>query len=196
MVTERIYTVNLSKAYSAVRLKRARKAVKLLKIFAARHMSCELNNVKVSAGVNSLIWTRSAGKPPRKVKVKMVKEKQGESNIDMVKVMLLDEKWKVIKINYPEEEGKAGPAPKKTEEAEEKPKKEAKKEKENETEKQKSHETKQQPKQEPEKTKQPEPEIPEVKQTKNDKQLKEAKDTKEVKDVKEVKDIKETKETK
>ncbi len=189
MVTERIYTVNLSKAYNAVRYKRARKAVKLLKIFAARHMGCELNNVRVSAGVNSLIWTRSAGKPPRKVKVKMVKEKQGESNVDMVKVMLLDEKWKVIKINYPEEEGKAA-APKKTEETKEKPKKEATKEKEknkeNETEKQKSHETKQQPKQQPEKTKQPEPEPAAVK---------DAKDTKEVKDVKE-EDIKETKNTK
>jgi len=189
MVTERIYTVNLSRAYSAVRYKRARKAVKLLKIFAARHMGCELNNVRVSAGVNSLIWTRSAGKPPRKVKVKMVKEKQGESNVDMVKVMLLDEKWKVIKINYPEEEGKAA-APKKTEEAEEKPKKEATKEteknKENETKKQKSHETKQQT----EKNKQPEPEMPEVKQTKNDKQVKEAKDTKDVKEVKDTKDTK------
>ena len=107
MMEERIYTVPLSEAYSAVRGKRARKAVKVLKMFASRHMKVDIDNVKISAGVNSLIWSHGIQKPPRKIKVKMVKEK--EDDAEVVKVMLLDEKWKVVKINYPEEEGSEKP---------------------------------------------------------------------------------------
>lgn len=99
---ERIYTVPLSKAYSTVRTKRARKAISILKLFTARHMKVDVDNVKISSGVNSLIWKRGIQKPPRKIKVKMVKEENDGNPI--VKVMLLDETWKVIKIHYPEEE--------------------------------------------------------------------------------------------
>ena len=107
MMEERIYTVPLSEAYSAVRGKRARKAVKVLKMFASRHMKVDIDNVKISAGVNSLIWSHGIQKPPRKIKVKMVKDK--EDDAEVAKVMLLDEKWKVVKINYPEEEGSEKP---------------------------------------------------------------------------------------
>ena len=53
---ERIYTVNLSEAYNYIRTKRARRAVKLLRAFAARHMKAELENVKISNGTNSAIF--------------------------------------------------------------------------------------------------------------------------------------------
>ncbi|MCC7570418.1 50S ribosomal protein L31e [Candidatus Micrarchaeota archaeon] len=102
---ERIYTIPLSEAYKTIRQKRARKAVKIIRSFAAKHMHVEEENVRMSMGVNSKIWARSIQKPPRKIKVKIIKEK--EDDTEVVKVMLLDETWKVVKINYPDEEGES-----------------------------------------------------------------------------------------
>ncbi len=99
---ERIYTIPLVDAYNGLRTKRARRAIKFIKLYASKHMKVDLANVKMSEGVNSLVWVHGIQKPPRKVKVKMIKEK--EDDIETVKVLLLDETWKVVKINYPEEE--------------------------------------------------------------------------------------------
>ena len=72
--TERIYTVPLRKAYDYTRTKRARKAVKLLRAFLARHMKTGQENVFISEAVNSRIWKRSISHPPRKIKVRVLKE--------------------------------------------------------------------------------------------------------------------------
>lgn len=71
---ERIYIVNLSDAYECVRNKRAGGAVKILRHFMARHMKVDEKNVSISEGTNSLIWRDSIQKPPRKIKVRVVKD--------------------------------------------------------------------------------------------------------------------------
>ena len=114
---ERIYTVPLKKAYGTLRKNRARKAVKLLRSFAAKNMKTDEENVRISTGINAQIWARSIQHPPRRIKVKMLKEEEDGSEV--VKVMLLDETWKVVKINYPEEAEKK--PEKKEEKKEEKP---------------------------------------------------------------------------
>jgi len=71
---ERIYNVNLTKAYEYTRTRRALRTVKLLRAFLARNFRVELEDVKLSEPLNSYIWRDSIQKPPRHIKVKGVKE--------------------------------------------------------------------------------------------------------------------------
>jgi len=82
---ERIYTVNLSGAYDYIRTKRARRAVKMLREYLARHFKVVVENVKLSETVNSYVWRDSMQKPPRRVKVRGVKED------DIVHIYMHDE---------------------------------------------------------------------------------------------------------
>lgn len=81
---ERIYTVPLIGAYKTVRGKRTSRAMKILKSFLARHMKTQVEMVKVSAEVNSLVWERGMQKPPRRVKVKAKRDAKGEVLVSLV----------------------------------------------------------------------------------------------------------------
>ena len=81
---ERIYTVPLGKAYETIRTKRAIRAVNILRGFVSRHMKTE--EVVISNALNAFIWQHSIEKPPRRVKVRAVKDEK------KVKVYLQDEK--------------------------------------------------------------------------------------------------------
>lgn len=82
---ERIYNVNLTKAYEHTRTKRAIRTVKILRDFLARHFKALAKNVKLSEALNSYVWRDSMQKPPRHVKVRGVKDG------DTVKAYLHDE---------------------------------------------------------------------------------------------------------
>jgi large subunit ribosomal protein L31e len=75
---EREYVIPLRRFWSNVpEYRRAARAVKAIKQFVAKHMKVQdrdLDKVKVDTYLNSEIWSRSAGKPPAKIKVKVVKE--------------------------------------------------------------------------------------------------------------------------
>jgi len=81
---ERTYVIPLRDAYEASRKKRAKKALNIVRQFAERHMKGE--EVKISEGVNKLIWSRGAEKPPRRIKVVMRKDEKG-----VIEVMLPEE---------------------------------------------------------------------------------------------------------
>ncbi|MEW6722695.1 MAG: 50S ribosomal protein L31e [Candidatus Micrarchaeota archaeon] len=98
---ERIYTVPLGDAYEAVRQKRVPRAVKLLRAFIIRHMKADGEKVVLSGPLNSHLWARSIQKPPRRVKVRLVKDE------GVIRAFLADEK--------PEEPKKKAVAPKKEE---------------------------------------------------------------------------------
>lgn len=85
---ERIYTIPLKDAYEHPRQKRGKRAVKLVQAFALRHMKAE--DVRISEGVNSLILRDGIQKPPRRIKVRMVK---GEDAL--VRVWLIGEEEKI-----------------------------------------------------------------------------------------------------
>jgi len=85
---ERIYTIPLGDAYMRVRSKRAKRAVAFAKAFALRHMKAA--SVKVSEGVNSLVFRDGMGKPPRRIKVRIVK---GDDQV--AKIWLIGEEEKV-----------------------------------------------------------------------------------------------------
>ncbi len=89
---ERIYTVNLSGAMETPRTNRAPKAVEILRKFIARHMKARDGIVTLSNATNAFIWSRSMQKPPRRIKVRAVKE---DGN---VMVTLLEEKQPKLKF--------------------------------------------------------------------------------------------------
>lgn len=71
---ERIYTVPLGDAYEAVRNKRAPKAIKILRQFITKNMKATDERILLSGALNDYIWERSIQKPPRRVKIRVVKD--------------------------------------------------------------------------------------------------------------------------
>lgn len=77
VVEERVYTIPLRHVWVVTpRGKRAPRAARDVRDFIARHMKAE--EVSLSNEINSAIWARGINKPPRKVKVRAVKDKEGK----------------------------------------------------------------------------------------------------------------------
>ena len=86
IVVERLYTIPLGKAYDAVRKKRAKRAVNLVKAFIVRHMKVEDEaDLSIDTALNEYLWTRGIEKPPRRVRVRATKDRDG-----LVKVFLVE----------------------------------------------------------------------------------------------------------
>ena len=114
---ERVYTIPLAKTYEKhARNRRALYAVKFVRAFLARHMKVELEEVKISAGVNHAIFARGIKAPPRRIKLMASKDKEG-----IVLAQLLEE-------NEPKKEDKKKDSKAKKEKPKAAPAKEAKKE--------------------------------------------------------------------
>jgi len=75
IVEERIYTIPLRRAWISPRKKRAPRAVRIVKSFVQRHMKPEA--IVVSNEVNERLWSRGIEKPPRKIRVRASKDKEG-----------------------------------------------------------------------------------------------------------------------
>ena len=77
VVEEKVYTIPLRHVYAVTpRGRRAPRAVRDVRNYVARHMKSE--EVAVSNEINSAIWSRSINKPPRKITVRAVKDKEGK----------------------------------------------------------------------------------------------------------------------
>ena len=77
VVEEKIYTISLRHVWVVTpRGKRAPRAVRDVRDFVARHMKAE--EVAISNEVNAALWARSINKPPRKITVRAVKDKEGK----------------------------------------------------------------------------------------------------------------------
>lgn len=83
---ERLYTVPLGDAYETIRNKRVPRAVKILRAFITRHMKADGERIVLSENLNRFLWVRSIQKPPRKVKVRLVKDDE------TIRAYLADEK--------------------------------------------------------------------------------------------------------
>jgi large subunit ribosomal protein L31e len=92
IVEERFYTIPLQKALVRPPKKRAPRAMQLLKIFVTKHMKLEMKvseeeeeeelpQLIVSQEVNEKIWGRGIEKPPRKIKVRITKDKDGNVTV-------------------------------------------------------------------------------------------------------------------
>lgn len=85
IVEERFYTIPLRKAWISQRKKRAPRAMRIIKSFVEKHMKIrtevegeeEAEVLVISNEVNEKIWSRGIEKPPRKIRVRAVKDKEG-----------------------------------------------------------------------------------------------------------------------
>jgi large subunit ribosomal protein L31e len=75
VVEERFYTIPFRKAWISPRQKRVPRSMRMLRAFVARHMKAE--EVSISNEVNEYVWSRSIKKPPRKMRIRVVKDKEG-----------------------------------------------------------------------------------------------------------------------
>ncbi|PIN86762.1 hypothetical protein COV19_03080 [Candidatus Woesearchaeota archaeon CG10_big_fil_rev_8_21_14_0_10_44_13] len=106
MAIERTYIIPLRREWLKVqRYKRAKKAVRGVKEFLAKHMKQEdPKMIKIGTVLNEMIWGRGIRNPPHKVKVSVVKEADG-----LVKAELFGHKYiEKKKVEKKEEGGIAG----------------------------------------------------------------------------------------
>ena len=92
IVEERFYTIPLSRALVRQPKKRAPRAMQLIKIFVTKHMKLamkvseeeeeeELPQLVISKEVNEKVWDRGIEKPPRKIKTRITKDKDGNVTV-------------------------------------------------------------------------------------------------------------------
>jgi len=87
IVEERFYTIPLRKVWIVPRKKRAPKAARVVKSFVIKHMKVrtetyddeeeEAERLVISNEVNEKLWSRGIEKPPRRIRVRVVKDKEG-----------------------------------------------------------------------------------------------------------------------
>jgi large subunit ribosomal protein L31e len=85
IVEERFYTIPLRKAWIVPRKKRAPKAARIVKSFVMKHMKVRIEaegeeepeRLVIDNEVNEKLWSKGIEKPPRKIKVRVVKDKEG-----------------------------------------------------------------------------------------------------------------------
>ena len=75
IVEEKFYVLNLRRIWTAPREKRTPRAVRYLREYVARRMKTD--EVSLSEEANSMLWARGISKPPRKIRVRAVKDKEG-----------------------------------------------------------------------------------------------------------------------
>ena len=79
--TTRVYTINLGKAWITPQHKRTDRVVNMIREFAEKHMKSK--EVKLDQDLNRQLWSRGKTNPPRKVRVKMVKEEGGTATVSL-----------------------------------------------------------------------------------------------------------------
>jgi large subunit ribosomal protein L31e len=91
IVEERIYTIPLGKAWIRPPKKRAPRVMHMIRAFITKHMKLtmrveeeeekELPKLVISKEVNEKVWSRGIEKPPRKIRVRAAKDKDGNVTV-------------------------------------------------------------------------------------------------------------------
>src|SRR5437870_10508986 len=115
----RVYTINLGRAWLTPEYKRTDRVINMIRKFATKHMKSD--EIKLEQDLNRQIWSRGKTNPPRKVRVKMVKDEDG-----VVTVSLYEDLPAATEMPSAEKEKKLEAAPTETApSAAEQPKEEA-----------------------------------------------------------------------
>jgi large subunit ribosomal protein L31e len=77
----RVYTINLGKAWITPQHKRTDRVINMIREFAEKHMKG--TEIKLDQDLNRQIWSRGKTNPPRKVRVKMVKDEDGTVTVSL-----------------------------------------------------------------------------------------------------------------
>ena len=97
----RVYTINLGKAWLTPRYRRSDRVMNMVREFATKNMKSD--EVKIDQDLGRHIWARGKTNPPRKVRVKMVKDED-----DIVTVSLYEEAVEVEEEQEQKEDTKKG----------------------------------------------------------------------------------------
>src|ERR671932_2301076 len=97
----RVYTINLGKALLTPRYRRTDRVMNMVREFATKNMKSD--EVKIDQDLGRHIWARGKTNPPRKVRVKMVKDED-----DIVTVSLYEEAVEVEEEEERKEDTKKG----------------------------------------------------------------------------------------
>ena len=77
----RVYTINLGRAWLTPEHKRTDRVVNMIREFAEKHMKSD--EIKLDQDLNRSVWSRGKTNPPRKVRVKMVKDEDGVVTVSL-----------------------------------------------------------------------------------------------------------------
>jgi len=89
---EFIYVIPLKRIYWGRRSNRAARAVRYVRRFVARHFGVNPEEIIVHPSVNKYLWSRGIEKPPRRIVVKVYRDKETGN----LKVRLLERPEKVL----------------------------------------------------------------------------------------------------
>ena len=91
IVEERIYTIPLGKCWIVPPNKRAPRAMRMIRSFVMKHMKLEKRaegeeeeepkRLIISNDVNAQVWRRGIEKPPRKIRIRAAKDKEGNVTV-------------------------------------------------------------------------------------------------------------------
>lgn len=84
----RIYTINFSKAWLTPKHKRTDRVVNMIKEFAVKHMKS--SQIKIDQELNRYIWERGKTNPPRKVRVRIVKDEDDQVIISLYEDVVIE----------------------------------------------------------------------------------------------------------
>lgn|SRR5215208_654427 len=97
----RVYTINLGKAWLTPMYRRTDRVMNMVREFAIKNMKSD--EVKIDQDLGRHIWARGKTNPPRKVRVKMVKDED-----DIVTVSLYEEAVETEEEEEEKEDTKKG----------------------------------------------------------------------------------------
>ena len=84
----RIYTINLSKAWLTPKHKRTDRVVNMIKEFAIKHMKS--SQIKIDQDLNRYILERGKTNPPRKVRVRIVKDEDDQVIVSLYEDIVIE----------------------------------------------------------------------------------------------------------
>ncbi|MEM3736698.1 MAG: 50S ribosomal protein L31e [Candidatus Bathyarchaeia archaeon] len=79
ILEEKIYTIPLGRVWNIQQPYRTPKSIKLVRDYVKRHMKVDV--VKLHDGLNRFMWRRGIEKPPRRVRVRATKDKEGNVTV-------------------------------------------------------------------------------------------------------------------
>lgn len=84
----RIYTINFSKAWLTPKHKRTDRVINMIKEFAIKHMKS--TQIKIDQELNRYIWEKGKTNPPRKVRVRIIKDEDDQVIVSLYEDILLE----------------------------------------------------------------------------------------------------------
>jgi large subunit ribosomal protein L31e len=98
----RIYTINFSKAWLTPKHRRTDRVVNMIKEFAIKHMKS--SQIKLDQELNRYIWQKGKTNPPRKVRVRIVKDEDEQVIVSLYEDIQIESESKAKSSGVQKEE--------------------------------------------------------------------------------------------